>query len=99
MPRNLDRRVEAMVRVTDPGCARASSEILDISLADDVLAWTLGPDGTCTKVPTVQGIDAHEVLQELALARANGSRWVAARCLTPPSRHSSRRRAGRSSAR
>jgi polyphosphate kinase len=72
MPRNLDRRVEATVEVKDPELRGRLQQILDISLSDDVLAWTMGPDGTYTKVPTVQGIDAHEVLQELALARANG---------------------------
>ena len=36
----------------DPGLQDRLREILAVDLADDVLAWTLGPDGTWTKVPT-----------------------------------------------
>ena len=46
MPRNLDRRVEAMLRVTDPRMRARLDEILSINFADDVLAWTLERDGT-----------------------------------------------------
>jgi polyphosphate kinase len=70
MPRNLDRRVEADLRVVDPRMRARLDEILDIEFADDVLAWTLESDGTWRKVPTVQGIDSHVRFQELALARA-----------------------------
>jgi polyphosphate kinase len=69
MPRNLDRRVEATAEVKDPELRARLQQILDVVLSDDVLAWTMGPDGTYTKVPTAQGIEAHEVLQDLALAR------------------------------
>ncbi len=42
MPRNLDRRVEAMLRVTQPRLQARLDEILELNLADDVLvvdAW------------------------------------------------------------
>src|SRR5438309_4204654 len=39
MPRNLDRRVEAVVPVTDSKLRQRLQQILDVSLADDVLAW------------------------------------------------------------
>ena len=51
MPRNLDRRVEAMVEVDDRQLQERLREILEVNLADDVLASTLGPDGTWSKVP------------------------------------------------
>jgi polyphosphate kinase len=70
MPRNLDRRVEAMAEVKDPVLKARLQEILDICMADDVLAWTLGPDGRYTKVPTVKGVDTQHRLQERATARA-----------------------------
>jgi polyphosphate kinase len=73
MPRNLDRRVEALVPVVDPGVARRVHEILDVVLADDTLAWTLGPDGTWNRVPGHgEGgtLDAHLRFQELALEGA-----------------------------
>jgi polyphosphate kinase len=69
MPRNLDRRVEAMLRVDDPRLRDRLDEILASSFADDVLAWTLLPDGTWRKVPTVVGVESHVRLQELAVAR------------------------------
>ena len=69
MPRNLDRRVECVTPVTDPALTARLAEILEVNLADDVLAWELGPEGW-TKVPTAAGIDTHERLKELAAARA-----------------------------
>jgi polyphosphate kinase len=72
MPRNLDRRVEATAEVKDPKLRQRLQEILDVCLSDDVLAWTMRPDGTYAKVPTVKGLDAQESLQRLALARAAG---------------------------
>ncbi len=68
MPRNLDHRVECLAPVTDQALTERLAEILEVNLADDVLAWQLGPDGW-TKVPTVAGIEAHLRLQELAESR------------------------------
>jgi polyphosphate kinase len=70
MPRNLDRRVEVMLRVTDTRSRRRLDEIIDLALADDVSAWTLERDSTWSKVPTVVGLEAQLRLQELAVARA-----------------------------
>jgi polyphosphate kinase len=70
MPRNLDRRVEALAPVTDPDLQFRLDEILDVLLADDNLAWELAPDGRWQRVPTVTGVDAHVAFQELARARA-----------------------------
>ncbi len=44
MPRNLDRRVEALVAVADPASQRRLDEILRITLDDDVRAWELHND-------------------------------------------------------
>jgi polyphosphate kinase len=74
MPRNLDRRVEAMTPVTDPILAARLDEILDVSLADDVLSWELASDGRWHKVPTVRDINAQQRLQEAAAERARGRR-------------------------
>ncbi len=73
MPRNLDRRVEAVVPVTDPRLRHRLQEILDISLADDVLAWELVPDGSWRRVPTVRGLNSHSRFKELALESAHGN--------------------------
>ncbi|BAU11569.1 polyphosphate kinase [Leptolyngbya sp. NIES-3755] len=45
MPRNLDRRVEAVVLVEEPNLAQDLQEILGIMLADNRHAWELQPDG------------------------------------------------------
>jgi polyphosphate kinase len=70
MQRNLDRRVEAVVPVLDPALCARIDEILDVLLADDVLAWTLAGDGTWSKVATERDVDTQERLQELAVIRA-----------------------------
>jgi polyphosphate kinase len=69
MQRNLDRRVEALAPVADPALAARLDEILDVVLQDDVLSWTLGPDGTWTKVAGERGLDAQQRQQELAVER------------------------------
>ena len=45
MPRNLDRRVEVIAPIENPEHQERLQEVLDVSLADDVLAWELDADG------------------------------------------------------
>jgi polyphosphate kinase len=73
MQRNLDRRVEAVIPVTDPALRGRLDEVFDLLLEDDVLAWSLAADGTWTKVPTERGVNTHQRLQELAAERTLGS--------------------------
>jgi polyphosphate kinase 1 len=73
MPRNLDRRVEAVVPVTDPKLRERLSQILEIALADDVLAWELCPDGVWHPVPKIHGLNSQKRFQELALENARGN--------------------------
>jgi len=72
MQRNLNNRVEALVPVTDPRLKARLEEIIEVELADDVLAWEANPDGTWTKVPRDTGVDTHERLLALAAERARG---------------------------
>jgi polyphosphate kinase len=74
MPRNLDRRVEALTPVQDPALQARIDELIGIELDDDELAWELDPDGVWHRVPTTRGIDAHRVMQELAVQRAEAER-------------------------
>lgn len=69
MPRNLDRRVEALVPVERPDLQARLQEILDVELADDVLAWELGPDGVWRHVRGEEHVDTHLRLQEIARTR------------------------------
>ena len=48
-------------------------QILDVYLADDVLASELASDGSWHKVPTVKGISSHQRFKELALESAHGN--------------------------
>jgi len=73
MQRNLDRRVEAVVPVGDRKLRERLSQILEIALADDVLAWELCPDGAWQRVPTVLGLNSQKRFQELALENARGN--------------------------
>jgi polyphosphate kinase len=72
MPRNLDRRVEALVPVTAPALQDRLQEILEVSLADTELASVLDAGGNWVRVGQTSGapVEAHVRLQELALARA-----------------------------
>ncbi len=70
MPRNLDRRVEAITPVEDPDLQFRIDEILEVLLADDSLAWKLGPGIDWKKVPSEIGVDSHITLRALAEARA-----------------------------
>ncbi|MDH6180063.1 polyphosphate kinase [Microbacteriaceae bacterium SG_E_30_P1] len=49
MHRNLDRRVEALVRITDPSHLRELDEIFDLAMADDTSSWWLDETGTWTR--------------------------------------------------
>jgi polyphosphate kinase len=69
MPRNLDRRVEALVPVEDPVLREQLDEIIDVNLADDTLAWTLGPDSRWHHVSGPGELETHRRFQELALER------------------------------
>jgi polyphosphate kinase len=46
MPRNLDRRVEAVTPVEEPGLVNRLKEILEVLLGDNRYAWELQADGT-----------------------------------------------------
>jgi polyphosphate kinase len=74
MPRNLDRRVEVIVPVTDGDGCRRLREIVAVELADDALAWELRGDGTWEKIPPITGFNAQRWFQEDTLERARRRR-------------------------
>ena len=49
MHRNLDRRVELLVQVTDPGHQRRLRGFLDLGVDDGTSSWWLGPNGYWTR--------------------------------------------------
>lgn len=63
MERNLERRLELVFPVLDPGLQRRLIDILNTYFADNVKAWELLPNGTYRRVTsTGQRIRAQEVL-------------------------------------
>ena len=63
MPRNLERRVEAVVPINDERLRARLRSLIDVWLGDDRQAWTLAADGSWTQArpgPVAHG--THEVL-------------------------------------
>ena len=46
MHRNLDRRIEALVRLTSSDHLKQIERLFELDLADDTSSWKLSPDGT-----------------------------------------------------
>lgn len=71
MPRNLDRRIEAVVPIRDPLLQADVRGVLALNLADNTWAWRLAPDGSWLRVPcpATGGVDTHRRLREVALDR------------------------------
>jgi polyphosphate kinase len=69
MPRNLEGRVEVVVPVEAPPLAARIDELLELSLADDVLAWELDADGGWHRAPRRAFLSAQEELVRRASAR------------------------------
>ena len=67
MPRNLDRRVEAVVPIDDPANRRLVRQTLELMWSDNRQAWELGSDGTWTQRSPAPGepeVATHRVLVE-----------------------------------
>lgn len=45
MHRNLDRRVEALVRVSSPAHVKELGDLFDLAMSEGTSSWHLGPDG------------------------------------------------------
>jgi polyphosphate kinase len=69
MPRNLDRRVEALAPVEDPDLQFRIDEVIEVLLADDSLAWELDAGGVWSRAVGSGMVDTHAALQDLAAAR------------------------------
>jgi polyphosphate kinase len=75
MPRNLDRRVEAVTPVLNGDAVQELKDILDIMLTDNRHAWELGADGRyIQRTPGDDGDvrSTHDVLMERTLKRDRG---------------------------
>jgi polyphosphate kinase len=68
MPRNLDRRVEVLVRVDDPDIRERLHQVLQLNLEDTALAWELDAEGTYHRV--CGELNAHDEFERLAAERS-----------------------------
>jgi polyphosphate kinase len=74
MERNLNGRIEAFVPVRDPELCNRLEEIIAMNLDDDMNSWSLGSDGSWSRVPTSLGFSARRRFENLALDRGK-RRW------------------------
>ena len=49
MHRNLDRRVESLVRVSDPAQKAHLRDLIDLAMDEGTASWWLAADGTWTR--------------------------------------------------
>ena len=70
MERNLDRRVEALVRVTDPAGRAEIDHVLSVAMSERCDAFELGPDGTWTRRTPSDPVHLHDALLQRALGQA-----------------------------
>jgi polyphosphate kinase len=71
MHRNLDRRVEALVRVTLPSAQDDLRHVLELSMGDEIEGWDLSGDGNWHRRATGP-TERHMHLQEALLRRTIG---------------------------
>ena len=69
MPRNLDRRVETLVAISDPGVEAQLVETLRLELTDNLQAWDLQPDGSWVRTTGPDHVDLHTLFEQLAIER------------------------------
>ncbi|MEV0844958.1 RNA degradosome polyphosphate kinase [Streptomyces sp. NPDC049954] len=67
MHRNLDRRIEALVRVSDPAHRAALGRFLETGMSDTTASWHLGPDGEWNRHATDQDGQPLPNVQELLI--------------------------------
>ncbi len=77
MHRNLDRRIEALVRVTDPAHRAELAGLLELGTADDTESWHLGPDGSWQRHSVDEEGRPLRNVQELLIESRQRSRRVA----------------------
>jgi polyphosphate kinase len=70
MHRNLDRRVELLVRVTDPAHRRELRQLIDMAMDPRISSWWLDTDGTWTRHHLdADGTPLHDLQDLLVKAR------------------------------
>lgn len=71
MHRNLDRRVEALVRITDPDMIEHLTWVVTHCASEEVTSWWLEPDGSWTRHVTGPDGERLEDIQETLTRKAS----------------------------
>src|SRR5579884_752382 len=69
MHRNLDRRVEALVQLTDPAHRRELSRMIDTVFEEDAACWELGPLGDWTRRVPPDGLPLRDIQESFIESR------------------------------
>ena len=69
MHRNLDRRVEALVRITQPEHIEELHDLFELALSDETASWWLDPDGTWSRHNTDAAGEPLQDMQNVLMAR------------------------------
>lgn len=74
MHRNLDRRVEALVRLSQPDHIRELNGLFDLAMSENVASWYLSADGTWTRHQTMDNGAILVDLQDQIMKEVHGKR-------------------------
>jgi polyphosphate kinase len=76
MHRNLDRRVEALVRITGADHLSSLSDLLDLGFSDEISSWHLTPDDSWVRVDHTPDGELLTDLQSLLIQRKRSARRI-----------------------
>ena len=79
MHRNLDRRIETLVRLTDPTHLDELDALFDLAMSDDTASWWLEESGEWTRHATTGAGEALRDLQNVVMRQISARRRGAAR--------------------
>jgi polyphosphate kinase len=79
MHRNLDRRVEALIRLTRPEHLGELEDLFDLAMSDDTSSWWLGDDGQWTRHDRDESGEPlrdlqNELMKQIGARKRTGSR-------------------------
>ncbi len=79
MHRNLDRRIETLVRLTDPGQLEEIAGLFDLAMSDGTASWWLEESGEWSRHAATETGDALQDLQNVVMRRISARKRVGVR--------------------